>query len=79
MFYFLNTVSYRVLMLPQMLQEEAAFMASEEFQKMKKEQHKRTLMAAIFQTMRSGKRLPMFASHHRIQPRPLLIEVPDAI
>jgi hypothetical protein len=35
---------------------------------MKKVSSRNRMMAAIYQTMRSGKRLPIFAPDHRIQP-----------
>ncbi len=68
MSFLLNTSSYRALMLPQMIEEETKFQNSEEFQKMKKVSSRNRMMAAIYQTMRSGKRLPIFAPDHRIQP-----------
>lgn len=68
MLHLLNTVSYQVLMLPSMIDEEAKFRKTPEFLSMQLKASKNALMGVIFQTMRSGKRLPMFAPHHCIQP-----------
>ena len=68
MIFLLNTVSYHVMMLPQMLEEEQKFLNSKEFLEMKARDMKNRLMDVIFQTMRSGHILPMFAPHHMIQP-----------
>jgi len=71
MFHFLNTVSYPALMLRGMMEEEMAYYASPEFIKMRDRQRRhQTLMDINFQ-IRSGKKLPMFADHHRIKPNPL--------
>ena len=64
----LNTVSYAAMALPFMAEEEKIFLNSDEFKKMKAQESKARLMAVISQTMRSGKRLSMFAPGHRIQP-----------
>ena len=74
--YLLNTVSYTVMMLPSMIEEETSFQNSKDFLKMKKKASKDRVMDVIYQTMRSGKRLPMFALDHRIQP--LKLEKADA-
>lgn len=66
--FYLNTVSYRAMTLPGMIDAETAFQKTEEFQKMKIRQSKNRMMAAIYQTMRSGKRLPIFADDHYIRP-----------
>lgn len=54
--------------LPFMAEEEKIFLNSDEFKEMKKQEWKARLMAVIFQTMRSGRILPMFSPGHRIQP-----------
>lgn len=76
MLFLLNSVSYAAMTLPFMIDSETAFQNSKEFLKMKKQVSKRRLMDVIYQTMRSGKRLPMFAPDHRIQP--LKLEKADA-
>ena len=63
-----NTVSYAAMALPFMAEEEKIFLNSDEFKKMKKQESKTRLMAVIYQTMRSGRILPMFSPGHRIQP-----------
>lgn len=77
MVFLLNTVSYRVMMLPQMLEEEQKFLNSKEFLEMKARDMKNRSMGVIFQTMRSGRILPMFALHHRIQPAKQVKDVED--
>jgi len=54
--------------LPFLVEEERLFLNSDKFKKMKAQESKARLMDAIYQTMRSGKRLPMFAPGDRIQP-----------
>ena len=64
----LATVSYPAMSLLSLMEEERNFLNSKEYLDMKTAMEKRRLMDVIFQTMRTGKRLPMFAPHHRIQP-----------
>lgn len=64
----LNTVSHAAMALPSMAEEKKIFLNSKEFLQMKARESKNRLMAVIHQTMRSGKRLPMFSPEHRIQP-----------
>lgn len=64
----LLTVSYAAMTLPFMAEEETTFLNSDQFKKMKKKESKARLMAVIYQTMRSGRILPMFSPGHRIQP-----------
>lgn len=66
--YLLNSVSYPAMSLLSLIQEEKDFMNLEEFSTMKRNASRRQTMAVIHQTMRTGKRLPMFAPHHQIQP-----------
>ena len=65
------------MMLPQMLEEEQKFLNSKEFLEMKARDMKNRLMGVIFQTMRSGHILPMFAPHHMIQPPKQVKDVED--
>ena len=66
--FLLNTVSYPVMMLPSMIEEETSFQNSKDFLKMKKKASKDRVMGVIYQTLHSGKRLPIFAPDHRIRP-----------
>jgi hypothetical protein len=68
MFYLLNTVSYAAMTLSSMIDEEKAYLSSPEYLKMQKKEQQQHMMADIYQTMRTGKRLPMFAPHHKIRP-----------
>lgn len=77
MFFLLNTVSYAAMALPFMIDEETAFRNSKPFLDMQKKERRNRLMAGIYQTMRSGRILPMFSPDHRIQPLNLL-QVDDA-
>jgi hypothetical protein len=70
----LNTVSYAAMILPSLMDEEVAVWNSEDYLRARKRDSKNRMMAGIYQTVRSGKRLPMFLPEDRIQPRPLIIK-----
>jgi uncharacterized protein (DUF2249 family) len=72
MFFFLNTVSYAAMTLRAMMEEEMAYYSSPEFIKVRDRQRRHETLMAIFQQIRSGKKLPMFADHHRIKPQKLV-------
>lgn len=78
MFFLLNTVSYAAMTLVAMIEEERSYYASEDFKKLQARQRRHETLMGIFQQIRTGKKLPMFADHHRIKPNPIGIEGLDA-
>jgi len=72
-------VSYPAMMLSCIIDAEITFMNSEEFLKMKARQSKAQFMQVISDTNRSGRCLPMFAPHHRIQPPTKELEKKDEV